>query len=54
MKDLTIKKLYQDAHLSIVQSLASDHLKFILKCFEITLFNGSFITPLVNFLFLDY
>ena len=31
MKDLTLKKLYQDAHLSIVQSLASDHLKIHFK-----------------------
>ena len=47
MEDLTIKKLYQRAHLSIVESLASDHLEFILKYFEIMLFNGLFIIPQV-------
>ena len=46
MKDLTIKKLYQSANLSIVQSLA---LKFTLKCFEIILFNDLFIGPLARF-----
>ena len=46
MKDLTTKKLFQRARLSI---WLSDHLKFILKCFEIILFNCLFIILLVRF-----
>ena len=49
MKVLTIKKLYQRAHLSIVQSSLSNSLKFTLKCFEMILFNYHFIALLARF-----
>ena len=49
MKDLTIKKHYQRAHLSIVQSSLSNSLKFTLKCFEIILFNHYFVALVARF-----
>ena len=43
------KKLYQRADLSITQSLALRSSQIHFKMFEIILFNGSFIIPLVRF-----
>ena len=51
MKDLNIKNFINVLICVWFNFWPSDHLKFILKYFEIILINGPFIIPLVKSLF---